>query len=144
MTASLYRIFKRVDTPSVRSIVIALVVVACTLTAVGVIRVTRQHEVLRLGYQLSREAQHVGELREVRRRLELERGTLTSPDRIRRLATQLGMTSVAPDKVPVMVSGGPPKISCQSLVCSIAASNVSRFRSRPARCNASIVQLAAA
>ncbi len=109
MTAPLYRIFKRVDTPSVRSIVIALVVVAITLTAVGVIRVTRQHEVLRLGYQLSRESQRVTELREVRRRLELEHSTLTSPDRIRRLATQLGMTQVAPDKIRII--DVPPKVA---------------------------------
>ncbi len=100
---SLYRIFKRTDEAApVRSIVIAMIVVACALTTIGVIRVSRQHEVLRLGYQLSRGSAQVHELREARRRLELERATLTAPDRIRRLATQLGMTPVAPDKIRIV------------------------------------------
>lgn len=102
--ASVYRMFKRADgePPPVRSIVIAMIIVAAVLTAVGVIRVARQHEVLRLGYQLSREAEHVRQLHEVRRRLELEHATLTAPDRIRRLATQLGMTPVAPDRIRIV------------------------------------------
>ncbi len=104
MTSSpLYRIFKRADGAApVRSIVIAMIVLACALTAIGVIRVSRQHEVLRLGYQLSRGSEEVRQLREVRRRLELERATLTAPDRIRRLATQLGMTTVAPDRIRIV------------------------------------------
>jgi cell division protein FtsL len=100
-SAPLYRIFKRApgDAVPVRAVVALMVAVACVLTTVGVIRVSRQHEVLSLGYQLSHESETVRELREVRRRLELERATLTAPDRIRRLATQLGMTPVAPDKI---------------------------------------------
>jgi cell division protein FtsL len=95
--------FRRADGAApVRSIVIAMIVAACVLTSVGVIRVSRQHEVLRLGYQLSRESDQLRELREARRRLELERATLTAPERIRRLATQLGMTSVAADKIRVV------------------------------------------
>ena len=100
---TLYRIFKRADGAApVRSIVIAMIVLACALTTIGVIRVSRQHEVLRLGYQLARGSEEVRELREVRRRLELERATLTAPDRIRHLATQLGMTSVAPDRIRIV------------------------------------------
>ena len=79
-----------------------MIVVACALTSVGVIRVTRQHEVLRLGYQLSRDSEKARELREVRRRLEVEHATLTTPDRIRRLATQLGMTTVSPDRIRIV------------------------------------------
>ena len=101
--ASLYRIFKRADGAApVRTVVVALVVLACALTAVGVIRVERQHEVLQLGYRLSHGTEQVRELREARRRLELERATLTAPDRIRRLATELGMTTVAPDKIRIL------------------------------------------
>lgn len=102
--ASVYRMFKRTDgtAPSVRSVVVALVLVACVLTALGVVRVTRQHEVLRLGYELDREASRVRELEEMRRQLEVERATLTAPDRIRRLATQLGMTTVAPDRIRIV------------------------------------------
>ncbi len=99
--ASVYRLFRRADgkASSVRSIVIAMIACACVVVGIGVVRVARQHEVLRLGYQLSREAEHVRELREARRRLELERATLTAPDRIHRLAIQLGMTPVAPDRI---------------------------------------------
>lgn len=100
----MYRIFRRGEgeAASVRPIVVALVIIACLLTAVGVIRVSRQHEVLRQGYELSRRSEHVRQLREVRRRLELEHATLSAPERIRRLATELGMTTVSPDKIRVV------------------------------------------
>ena len=102
--ASVYRIFRRADgtAPTVRSLIVAMIVVACMATAFGVIRVARQHEVLRLGYQLSRASTQVRQLREVHRRLELEHATLTAPDRIRRLATQLGMTPVSPDRIRII------------------------------------------
>src|SRR5512139_1689324 len=92
--AAVYRIFKRADgeAPSVRAVVVALVLAAALLTAIGVLRVARQHEVLRLGFELSRRSEQLGRLTEARRGLELELATLASPDRIRRLATQLGMT----------------------------------------------------
>ena len=85
-----------------RPVVIALVIAAICLVTAGVIRVKRQHEVLSLGYQLSKKSEEVRRLRETRRQLELEHATLSSPDRIRRLATQLGMTTVAPDKIRVV------------------------------------------
>lgn len=102
--ASVYRIFKRTDgtAASVRSMIVAMVIAACVVTALGVIRVTRQHEVLRLGYRLDRQAEQVRQLEEIRRRLEVERATLSAPDRVRRLATQLGMTTVAPDKIRIV------------------------------------------
>jgi cell division protein FtsL len=86
----------------VRAVVLALVTVAALLTAIGVIRVTRQHEVLRLGFALSRTSELVGKLHEDERQLELERATLAAPDRIRRLALQLGMTPVSPDRIRVL------------------------------------------
>lgn len=102
-SGSIYRMFRRAEgAASVRSVVIAMIVVAVTLTGVGVVRVSRQHEVLRLGYQLAKRADTVKGLKEARRRLELERATLTAPDRIRRLATELGMTPVAPDRIRVI------------------------------------------
>lgn len=108
--ASVYRMFRRPDgeAASVRLIVIAMIVVAAMLVGIGVIRVTRQHEVLRLGLKLSKQSEEVRKLREVRRQLELEHATLTAPDRIRRLATQLGMTTVAPDRIRVV---GPRKVA---------------------------------
>lgn len=99
----MYRIFKRAEAAaSVRSVVVAMVLVAVLLTAIGIVRVTRQHEVLALGLQLSKESEHVRQLEEVRRRLELEHATLTAPDRIRKLATELGMTPVAPDRIRIL------------------------------------------
>ncbi|MEJ7597007.1 MAG: hypothetical protein WKG01_03775 [Kofleriaceae bacterium] len=82
---SVYRIFRRGEgeAASVRPIIIALVVVAVLLTTVGLIRVGRQHEVLSQGYELSRRSEHVRQLRETRRQLELEHATLSSPERIR-------------------------------------------------------------
>jgi cell division protein FtsL len=101
--ASVYRLFKRAEgAASVRAIVIAMVVAATTLTAIGVLRVSRQHDVLRLGFQLDRQAEQVRQLREAKNRLELERATLSAPDRIRRLATELGMTPVAPDRIRII------------------------------------------
>ena len=107
--APMYRIFRRAtgDAPSVRDVVVAMVALAVALVLFGVVRVTRQHEVLQLGYRLSTEATHVQQLREVRRRLDLERATLAAPDRIRRLATELGMTPVAPDKIRVIAASHP-------------------------------------
>jgi cell division protein FtsL len=107
-SAAVYRIFQRADgrAPSVRKVVIALVIAAALLTSAGVIRVARQHEVLRLGFELSRRSEQVGRLQETRRRLELELATLGAPDRIRRLATQLGMAPVSPDRIRVIPYAG--------------------------------------
>jgi cell division protein FtsL len=102
---TVYRIFQRAGGPAaVRGLVIAMIATACVLSALAIVRVARQHEVLQLGYQLSREADRVRELRETRRRLELEYATLTAPERIRRLASQLGMQPVAPDHIRVIAS----------------------------------------
>ena len=109
--SSIYRLFKRDDGTAapVRPLVIGMIALTCALTGVGVIRVARQHEVLRLGYLLSRESDQTRELRETRRKLEIERATLTAPDRIRRLAIQLGMTTVAPDRIRILeVPARPP------------------------------------
>ena len=105
MPASVYRIFRRADgdAPSVRLVVIVMVIAAMLITGICVIRVTRQHEVLRLGLQLSKSSERVRTLREVRRQLELEHAMLTAPDRIRGLALQLGMEPVAPDSIRVVV-----------------------------------------
>jgi cell division protein FtsL len=102
--ASVYRIFRRPggEAHPVRSIVIAMVVVASLVAGVGIVSVQRQREILQLGLQVSRASDRVEKLRETRRRLELERATLTAPDRLRRLATQLGMAEVAPDRIRIV------------------------------------------
>ncbi|HEY4055544.1 MAG TPA: cell division protein FtsL [Kofleriaceae bacterium] len=108
--ASVYQLFRRSDggAPSVKLFVIAMVIVAVVFVGVGVVRVTREHEVLRLGFQLSKQSEKVRALREERRQLELELATYTAPDRIRKLALQLGMTPVAPDKIRIV---GPRKVA---------------------------------
>jgi cell division protein FtsL len=106
--AMMYRIFQRADgtAPPVRTVVIALVIAAALATATGVIRVARQHEVLRLGFALSRTSEQLGRMHEAMRGLELELATLSAPDRIRRLATRLGMTPVSPDRIRVVFPRG--------------------------------------
>lgn len=109
--ASVYRIFQRAGgAASVRLVVIAMIIATIALVGVGVIRATRQHEVLRLGLHLSKASDNVRKLRETRRQLELELATHTAPDRIRRLATRLGMTPVAPDKIRLV---GPRKVAAR-------------------------------
>jgi cell division protein FtsL len=102
--AAVYRIFQRADgaAASVRAVVIALVIAAALATSIGVIRVARQHEVLRLGFELSRRSEQLGRLHEDKRQLQLELATLAAPDRIRKLANQLGMTPVSPDRIRVV------------------------------------------
>jgi cell division protein FtsL len=112
----LYRMFERGrgEAPSVRTTILVLVILACAITSVGVVRVARQHEVLRLGYALSRESDHVRALKEAERRLAVERATLTAPDRIRKLAVELGMTTVPPDRIRIIdVPPPPPKVALQ-------------------------------
>ena len=88
-----------------RSVVVALILAALALTAAAVIRVSHQHDVLRYGYELSRRSEQVRKLRETRRALELEHATLAAPERIRRLATRLGMTQVEPDRIRIVAHG---------------------------------------
>lgn len=116
--AAVYRIFQRADdsAPSVRSVVIALVIAAALVTTIGVIRVARQHEILRLGFELSRTSEQLGRMHEAQRELELELATLTAPDRIRRLAAQLGMTPVSPDRIRVV----PPHVRAAQASVTLA------------------------
>lgn len=114
LPVSMYRIFRREgEAASVRPVIVALVLVAIALTTIGVIRVTRQHEVLRLGFQLAKKSESVRKLREQKRQLELEHATLSSPERIRRLAAQLGMTTVAPDRIRTVHARVPGKVAAR-------------------------------
>jgi cell division protein FtsL len=99
-----YRIFRRGtgEAAALRPVIVAMVALALALAIIGSIRVSNQHDVLRYGYELSRRAEQVRALRETSSRLELEHSMLAAPDRIRKLATQLGMTMVAPDRIRVV------------------------------------------
>ena len=113
--APVYRFFQRAGgaIPSARATVIAMIALACAGVALGALRVTRQHEVLRLGYELERETERVAQLREVRRRLDLELATLTAPERIKHLATELGMAPVPPDHIRVVARPHRMKVAIQ-------------------------------
>jgi cell division protein FtsL len=96
--------FRRALSPaaSVRATIVAMVLVAIVVTALGVIHVARRHEVVRLGYALAKASERLRVAEERQRRLELERATLTAPDRIRALAEGLGMVPTPPDQVRVV------------------------------------------
>lgn len=104
LPASVYRIFRRGtgSAASLRPVIVAMVALALALAVIGTIRVSRQHDVLRYGYQLSQRSEELSDLRETQRRLELEHAMLSAPDRIRRLALRLGMTTVTPDNIRVV------------------------------------------
>ena len=111
--APVYRLFRRADADgaSIRALVTGMIALAVAGAALGVLRVERRHEVLRLGYELERQSEHVVELREAKRRLELELATLSAPERIRKLATALGMVPVSPDRVRVVEAPRPSKVA---------------------------------
>ena len=103
MKPRFYRLFRSAE-PSAptRGTVAVLVLVTALVTGLGVQRVRARHEVIRLGYQLSKATEDVRQLREARRQLELERATLTNPERIRALAAAMGMLPVPPDQIRVV------------------------------------------
>lgn len=104
----LYRLLRSggKDTPTAA---IAIVVgLAVLVTAVLMIRVARHHEVRQLGYRLSKAQRRLTEQRELSRSLELERATLVAPERVRALATKLGMVPVPADRIRIIGDAPPP------------------------------------
>jgi len=92
--------------PGDRKLIGVMIAIAVLVTALCVQRVRARHEIIDLGYQLSRATEEVRTERELRRRLELERATLINPDRIRALATGLGMVPVPADRIRVITAPG--------------------------------------
>ena len=106
MKPRVYHLFRPADpAPRTRGTIAVLLLIAVLATALAVQKVRSRHEVIRLGYQLSKATEDVRQLREVRRQLELERATLTNPERIRALAAALGLTTVPPDQIRVVPGG---------------------------------------
>lgn len=95
------RLFRRVARPptTIRSLVAIMALVAALVTALAIVRIARRHEVVDLGYRLSRSASQLRSAHELNRRLELERATLTAPARIEAMATKLGMAPVLPEQI---------------------------------------------
>jgi cell division protein FtsL len=98
----LYRLLRASRAQPVRVTIAAMVAIAVVVTSLALLRVASRHEIVRLGYELSRETDRLDRLRETNRRLELERSTLVAPERIRSLATSLGMVPVPPDQIRVV------------------------------------------
>ncbi|MCA9675720.1 MAG: cell division protein FtsL [Kofleriaceae bacterium] len=94
-------------TPGVGNVIITMVVLAVLATSLAVTQVSRRHDVLRLGYDLSRATDRLHKLRERNRALEVELATLTHPERLRSLATRLGMVPTPADEIRV-VPPAPP------------------------------------
>ncbi len=83
------------------------VAIAVLLTFALMVRVARHHEVRELGYRLNKAQLRLTEQREVQRTLALERATLVAPERVRKLAEQLGMTPVSADRIRVVSAAAP-------------------------------------
>ena len=100
----LYRLLRASRAQPLRVTIAAMVAMAAMVTALALLRVSNRHDVVRLGYELSQETERLHKLRETNRRLELERSTLVAPERIRAMATELGMVPVPPDQIRVVPS----------------------------------------
>lgn len=79
-----------------------MVLVALTILALGLFRVHRRHQVIRIGYELSVARSELSALQEEQNRLRLEESVLTNPGRIERLASGLGMIRPTPDQLRVI------------------------------------------
>ncbi|HVV87181.1 MAG TPA: cell division protein FtsL [Kofleriaceae bacterium] len=107
MKTRLYQLFRRPSpAPAGKGVIALMVVIASLCTGLAIQRVRSRHELVSLGYELAQADGRVRELREARRKLEVERATLSSPERVRALATQLGMVPVPADQIRVVHAGG--------------------------------------
>ncbi len=79
-----------------------LVLGALAILAVGLFRVHRQHQVIRVGYELNEARVELRALEEETNRLRLEESVLTNPGRIERLATGMGMIRPTPDQLRII------------------------------------------
>jgi cell division protein FtsL len=103
MKRRVYRLFRTASAaPRSRRTITVMTLVAVIATGLAVARVRSRHQVVQLGYQLSRANEDVRQLREASRRLELERATLTNPARINTLAAAMGMVPAPADAIRVV------------------------------------------
>lgn len=112
MNPRFYRLFRLTSSaPRSRRTIAIMTLVAVLGTALAVERVRSRHEVVRLGYQLSRANEDVRALRETARRLELERATLTNPERIHTLAAAMGMAPATADAIRIVHPAPPAAVA---------------------------------
>jgi cell division protein FtsL len=85
--------------------VLGLMILAGLLTGLGIRQVSDRRERVRLGYELSAASAELRRVSEENRRLRLEKSVLTDPDRIERLAANLGMVRPTTDQIRVVPTG---------------------------------------
>lgn len=88
--------------------VVGLLILAALLTGLGVRHVADGRERVRLGYELSAATAELRRVSEENRRLRLEKSVLTDPDRIERLAANIGMVRPTTDQIRVVRAGVAP------------------------------------
>lgn len=88
--------------------VVGLMILAGLLTGLGIRQVSDRRERVRLGYELSAASAELRRVSEENRRLRLEKSVLTDPDRIERLAANLGMVRPTTDQIRVVAKKGTP------------------------------------
>jgi cell division protein FtsL len=107
MTTRIYQLVRRsTPSPGGRRVIVLMIAIAALCTALALQRVRSRHQLVALGYDLSKAGEKVRGLREARRKLEVERATLANPERIRALATELGMVPVPADQIRIVRAGG--------------------------------------
>ena len=107
MKTRIYQLFRRTTpAPAGRGVIALMAVIATLCTVLALQRVHSRHQLVSLGYDLSKASEQVRVLREARRKLEVERATLANPERVRALATELGMVPVPADQICVVRAGG--------------------------------------
>ncbi|GAB4565931.1 MAG: hypothetical protein Tsb0020_17180 [Haliangiales bacterium] len=86
----------------VKIAVVGMSLFATVIVLLGIAHVARRQEVIQLGYDLSKAIEALTDEQEENRRLRLEKSILTNPERIRRLAAQLGMAPPGPEQIRVV------------------------------------------
>ena len=99
-----YRLLHRAwgPAPSTRDTIITMVVLAALVTVLAIAQVARRQQVVRAGFDLSRATHELQARRAEHRALEVELATLTHPERLRALATRLGMIPAQPNQTRVV------------------------------------------
>ncbi len=92
--------------------IVAMLIAAGAVVALGIIHVRTRHQVIQLGYKLTKANAKLRALQEENRRLRVEKSVLTSPDRIQRLARDRGMAPPATGQVKVISI--PPELASAS------------------------------
>lgn len=82
-----------------RIAVAAMVAAAASAAFFGVAEVDRRQELIRVSYELSEVSREARAAEEENRRLHLERSLRSAPERIERLATELGMVRPKPEQM---------------------------------------------